>query len=120
MHLYVELWNARPEWLALSEGARQNYIAQVGPGIKKLGEAGVELGGFALNDPDTPHRSAYRYLAVWKMPGGRSQVRLLEQILDEAGWHDYFEQVNARGELVEPQVVLKDMVRLSEAAEDAA
>ncbi len=63
MYLYVELWNARPEWLALSESERQNYIAQVGPGIRKLNEAGIKLVGFASNDPDTPYRSDHRYLA---------------------------------------------------------
>lgn len=112
MHLYVELWNARPEWLALSIDERENYISKVGPGIKKLNEAGVELVGFALNDPDTPHRSDHRYLAVWKMPDGESQVNLLEETLEEAGWHEYFEQVNARGALVDPSVALRDMVQL--------
>ncbi len=54
------------------------------------------------------------------MPDGIGQVRMLEQILEEAGWHDYFEQVNARGELVDPPVALADMVRLGEAREEAA
>lgn len=120
MHLYTELWNARPEWLALSEDERKDYIAQVGPGIQKLKEAGIELIGFALNDSDTPYRTNYRYLALWKMPEGKSQARLLEGILEDAGWHNYFEQVNARGELVDPQVALEDMVQLTTVEEDAA
>lgn len=111
MHLYIELWNAKDAWLDLSEAERRKYVEQVGPGIGQLQEAGVELIGFARNDEETPHRAGYRYLAAWTMPG-REQVELLEGILEEAGWHQYFEQVNARGELVEPQVVLGDMISL--------
>ena len=110
MHLYVELWKPRQRWLDLPEAERREYVEQVGPGIRQLTDAGVELVGFALNDEDTPHRSDYRYLAVWKMPG-REQVDMLEQILEEAGWHEHFEQVNARGELVPPPEALADMVR---------
>jgi hypothetical protein len=62
MHLYVELWKARPEWLALSVEERQKYFDKVGTEIQKLTEAGVEVVGFAINDDDTPHRSNYRCL----------------------------------------------------------
>ena len=111
MHLYIELWKPRQKWLDLSEQERQRYVQQVGPGIGQLAEAGVELVGFAINDEDTPYRSDYRYLAVWKMPG-QEQVDLLEKILEEAAWHEHFEQVNARGEAVPPPEVLGDMVGL--------
>ena len=112
MYLYLELWNPTDAWLALSEDERNDYMEQVGPSIGQLTDAGVELIGFAMNDEDTPHRAAYRYLAAWTMPG-REQVDLLEGILDEAGWHDYFEQVNGRGTLVAPEAALADMTQLN-------
>lgn len=114
MYLYVELWNARPEWLALSGEEKQAYLKQVGTGIQTLTDAGVELVGFALNEEETPYRAAYRYLAAWKMPG-KEQIILLENILEQARWHDYFDQVNARGELLAPEAALADMASLAPA-----
>lgn len=108
MHLYIELWNPTKAWRELSAQEKQAYLQQVGPGIQTMTESGVHLIGFALNDEDTPHRTAYRYLAAWTMPGAE-QVALLENILEEAGWHDYFEQVNARGEIMAPEAALADM-----------
>ncbi|MEM7352831.1 MAG: DUF6616 family protein [Acidobacteriota bacterium] len=111
MHLYVELWNARPKWLALSVAERQDYFEKVGGEIQKLTETGVELVGFAINDEDTPHRGDYRYLALWKMPT-LEQVEMLEASVQQAGWHEYFEQINARGEWMAPPQALADMASL--------
>ena len=111
MYLYIELWKARPAWLALSQGERATYMAQLGPGIEGLLQAGIEIVGWAVSDADTPYRADYQYLAAWKMPD-RSAVQLLEQTVAQAGWYGYFEQVNARGELVSPGVVIGDMVSL--------
>ena len=36
MYLYVELWKAKPEWLALSQQERGEYMANVGPAIDYL------------------------------------------------------------------------------------
>ena len=40
------------------------------------------------------------------------QVQMLERSVEEAGWHEYFEQVNARGELIPPPQALEDMAGL--------
>lgn len=64
MILYVELWNARPAWLALSQQERGAYMAQLAPAIGQLLSAGIEIVGWSLNDADTPHRSAHQYLAA--------------------------------------------------------
>ncbi len=110
--LYVELWNAKPAWLALSEKERSEYFEKVGSEIEKLMKEGIELVGFALNDQETPHRSDYRYIAAWTLPS-KDHVDMLEESVYEAGWYRYFDQVNARGELVPPPVALGDMIKLS-------
>jgi len=112
MHLYVEIWKARPKWLALSGDERKQYFDGIGAEIQKLVDTGVEIVGFAINDEETPHRSNYRYLAVWKMPS-LEQVEMLESSVERAGWHEYFEQENARGELIPPPQALEDMANLS-------
>ncbi len=74
-------------------------------------EKGVEIVGFARNDKTTPHTSGHHYLAVWKMPS-IEQVEALENAVAQAGWHDYFEQVNARGPLIAASEALADMAHL--------
>jgi hypothetical protein len=110
MFLYVELWKARTSWSALSPDERTAYVNGLGPAIERLLQDGVELVGFALNDRDTPHRAPYQYIAVWKMPDAR-QVTALETAVENAGFHDYFEQVNARGNLITAEEALFHMVR---------
>lgn len=113
MHLYVELWKARPAWLSLSADDRTAYVAQLGPAIGQLLGAGIELVGFAIADADAPHPSGYPYIAVWKMPT-LDLARALEAAVEGAGWHTYFEQINARGELMPAQDVLAHMARASQ------
>lgn len=111
MHMYVELWNTKPAWHALSKEERQTFLDQVGPGIQKLQDAGVEIVGFARDDGAAPHSAGYRYIAIWKMPN-EAACRQLENQLVEADWHRYFDQVNARGEVVPPPQVLSEMAEL--------
>ena len=111
MYLCVELWKPRQEWRAPSMEEKQAYLQQVGPGIKTMTDSGVQLIGFALNDEETPKRAGYRYLAAWTMPSAE-QVSLLENILEQAGWHDCFKQINARGEIMAPEAAIADMATL--------
>ncbi len=110
-HLYVELWNPKKAWLDLGTEERQTFFSRVGGEIEKLTVAGIEVLGFAVNDEDTPYRSDHKYIAVWKMPS-KEHVKMLEKSVSEAGWYEYFEQVNARGELIPPPTALEDMVKL--------
>ncbi len=112
MQLYVELWNAKQAWLDLSTEERQSYFDKVGSEINTLTKEGIEIVGFALNKEDTSHRSDHRYLAVWKMPTP-GHVKMLEDSVSEAGWYEYFDQVNAGGELISPPDALGDMVNLT-------
>jgi hypothetical protein len=115
MHLYIELWKTRPAWHALSVAERESYVAQLGPAIGQLLANGVELLGFALADAEAPYDAGYTYLAAWRMPD-LERARALEAAVDGAGWHRYFEQVNARGAIVSPSEVLAHMARGSQPA----
>ena len=111
MYLYVELWKPREAWMALSIQERSSYMSQLGPAMGDLMKAGVELIGWSLNDSETPYGADYRYIAVWKMPS-QDAVRQFEQVVEQTGWHRYFEQVNARGKLVSPDPVIANMIKL--------
>lgn len=111
MYLYVELWTPKPNWLELSAAEREEYFETVGSEIAELTQGGTEIVGFAVNDEETDQRIDHRYLATWTMPS-KEDVHKLEENLSEAGWYDYFDQENARGELVAPEDAFNDMIGL--------
>ena len=111
MYMFVEQWKARPEWLVLSQQEREKYVSKVGQAIEDLLKAGIEIVGFALNDQDTPHRSDYRYFSEWKLPD-KKLLQQFEQAIEQSGWYQYFEQTNARGEFIQPDAALGDMINL--------
>lgn len=99
MYLYVELWNVTQEWMDLSKEERAEFFEKAKDGIQELMKAGVENVGWAMNDEHTPHRSDYRYMAVWKMPSP-DLVEVLEKGVADAGWYKYFSQHNSRGKIM--------------------
>ena len=111
MYLYVELWNVTQKWMDLSKEERRAYFDKVGGGMKQLMEQGVENVGWAMNDEHTPYRSDYRYMAVWKMPS-LDYVEKLEKAVADAGWHDYFKQVNARGQIIPLPEAMDTLINL--------
>lgn len=115
MYLYIELWNVTQKWMDLSKEERRDYFNKVGGGIQQLMEAGVENVGWGLNDEHTPYRSDYRYMAVWKMPS-LDYVEKLEKAVADAGWHDYFTQVNARGKIIPLNDAIDLLVNLEKQA----
>jgi hypothetical protein len=100
MYLYVELWKARPAWLALSQDERKDWLDKTLAGLQEQLSSGVEPVGLASNDEDTPYSSGYSLFAVWKM-SNKEMAQQFENFVEAAGWHKYFEQVNARGETLE-------------------
>jgi hypothetical protein len=92
MHLYVEVWNARPAWLALSIQDRISYLDRMERDMQALLRTGATLVGVALTESARSVSDGARYVAVWVMPEGGAQVQLLDAILDAAGWEDYFER----------------------------
>jgi hypothetical protein len=112
MHLMIEVWNAKPAWLALSQEERGAYMANIGPAIEQLLGAGVEIVGWGSNDADTSNRANYQYFAVWKMPN-KEIVNQFEQAVEQAGWYNYFDQYNLRGEIVPVEQVIGEHVALA-------
>lgn len=110
MHLYLELWKPRDAWRALSAEERQQFVEGIGPAIAGLLESGIELIGFARSDVDTTHRADYAYLAAWRMPS-KDHALALENAVTDSGFHDFFEQINARGEIAAPEAILADMAQ---------
>jgi len=97
MYIFVEIWNVKPAWLALEQSQRAEYMQNVGSAIQSLSEQGIELISWSKRDSDTPYASKYQYFAVWKMPN-QDAVTTFENAVEGAGWYNYFEQENLRGQ----------------------
>ncbi len=111
MYLYVELWNVTESWMKLSKDKRQEFFNKMELGVKEIMDSGAEITGWAMNDEHTPYRSDYRYMAVWKLPS-IDDVKTLEKAVADSGWHTYFSQVNARGEMIPMPKVIENLINI--------
>ena len=68
MYLYVEIWNAKPAWLELTQQQRGEYMAPLGPVTRELLKQGIEIVGWSENNTPDLHPAGYQFFAVWKMP----------------------------------------------------
>lgn len=109
MYIFVELWKPKPEWLTLSKSERQQYLSQLGPAIQSLVDSGVEIITWSLNDPSTPYTTDHVYLGVYMFPT-KEQTLQFEQLVAQAGWYDYFDQINAKGEVSNPPAMIGQML----------
>ncbi len=98
MYLYVEMWNAKPSWLALSLAEREAFMAKVAEASKGLGSIGAEVLGAWVNDPDTDHRLEKTFFTAFRFPN-KEAVKSFEAIVRDSGWYDLFEQTNSSGEI---------------------
>lgn len=111
MYLYVETWNAKPAWLALSNAERMAFVESVQGLLGQLVSDDLQLLGCVITDEDTPLHGGYQYVAVWSA-SDRSHVRKIEDGTERIGWHDYFEQVNHGSGTASPQAVLEHMLEI--------
>jgi hypothetical protein len=109
MRVFVELWNARPEWLELSREERAAYMQKVREGLAAMREGGIEVLGWGSVDPETGHKAGYGFYAVYRVQD-RDQVKAFEEAVEGAGWYGYFEQINASGELEDPHAVIDRLI----------
>ncbi len=114
MYLYIELWKARPAWLTLAQDERQRFMETVGQELGKQMNAGAELVAVTRNDADAMHRADYDFAAVWTI-ADRGKVDAFVQGSIGIGWHEYFEQQDVRGTMMEPEAFAGALLALKQA-----
>jgi len=114
MIYFVEVWNAKQAWLDLSTEERGNYVQQVGSHIQKLLDAGVKVLTWSTNDATTTHRAGFDYFAIWSFPD-QALADQFQQLVEGAGWYNYFEQTNVMGQAGSAENVLGQLVNLKAA-----
>lgn len=111
MKTYIELWKAKPTWHELSIEERGKYMEQVGPAIQQLLDKGIEIISWGAVDDNTHNKVDYDFFGVWKVPTV-ALAREFEDLVEGAGWYNYFEQVNAMGDHQMPQDVIPKIIEL--------
>jgi hypothetical protein len=111
MYLMIEAWTPTPAWLALTEAERGDYIRGVGEGVAALAAQGVTSLGWGLTD-DASRGTDHVAFAVWEC-GSRAGCDALRGAIAEAGWYEYFDQVDFGGEAGPPDAVLRHHVELA-------
>jgi hypothetical protein len=111
MIYFIEIWNAKPAWHALSAEDRANYMAQIGPHIQGLIEQGVKILTWSNNDANTSERANFDYFAIWTFPN-QELADGFQQLVAGAGWYNYFEQSNLMGKEDSVQNVIGQLVQL--------
>ncbi|MCV2491829.1 hypothetical protein OF117_20995 [Geodermatophilus sp. YIM 151500] len=109
MRIYIEQWRPRPAWLELDAEQRAAFVQRVGPDLQEVVEKGAELVALGPADPGTARSGAPQYFAVWRFPS-LDLVQVFERRIEDAGWYEYFDQVNLGGEIVDLGAVLGRLV----------
>ena len=115
MYTYIELFKAKDAWLDLSDQQKAEYLQRVGSSMEGVLASGAELVGVGGTDHGTAHEAGYDFYAVWKLPS-RDVVEAFERGIEDDGWYEYFDQVNASGELVEFETLAGRIAGLTPAA----
>lgn len=110
-YILTEIWNARPAWLNLPADERLRFFEEkIGPLLMGLIGEGAEILACAVNDNTGSERMDYRYMAVWRLPNKAFSDRL-EAAAKEAGFLEYFDQINFSGAFITPDVMNADMIQ---------
>ncbi|WP_159473342.1 DUF6616 family protein [Dyadobacter sp. 3J3] len=111
MYIFVEMWNPKQAWLDLPTSERTAYVAAVGGAVESVLASGVEIITWSFNDNTIDNFNGFQYFAIWKFPT-LDLVTSFQKMVVDAGWYNYFEQVNASGLIGGPGPVLDHSIVL--------
>jgi len=111
MIYFIEIWNAKPTWLALSQEERGAYMANIGPHIADLVAKGVKILTWSENDSNTSFRAGFDFFAIWSFPN-QEIANDFQKLVEGAGWYNYFEQSNLMGAEDSAENVIGKLVQL--------
>jgi len=111
MKTFIELWKAKPSWLSLSTSERENYLSKMQPSIPFFLEKGAAIISWGKNTDASDHQADYDWFSIWQFPDHNVMTEF-EALLEEAGWYNYFEQINICGKHEGPEEVIKQLIKL--------
>ncbi len=109
MITFIELWSANENWKALDQELRADYLSKMKPSIPKFMEQGAEIIAWGHNDKIDDHRAPFDYYAIWTFPN-QDLIVQFKDLLQGAGWYNYFDQVNICGDAHAPDPIIGHMI----------
>ena len=111
MKNYIELWKVKKSWRNLPKKERADYLSKLAPAIQHFADNGVKVLSWGENDKETFKKAAYDYFAIWSFPNDEL-VKEFENLIDGAGWYEYFEQVNVCGDATSPEEIIGKLIEI--------
>ncbi|HZX78227.1 MAG TPA: DUF6616 family protein [Lysobacter sp.] len=94
----VELYSPNAVWKALPREQRIRFLNRVAEGVAKLPSGEVEVLALTDTDGTIDSAAAHRFMGIWRFPEPATRDILLSAIR-ASGWYEYFEHVNASGQV---------------------
>lgn len=91
MYLFIELWQAKQAWLALSTQERAAYVKPMNPLADALRSRGVEIVGWSFKEPKANVETEYVCMTAYRTPT-LELAQWVEQKVRGPKWYDYFER----------------------------
>lgn len=91
MYLFIELWQAKQAWLALSKQERAAYVKPMNPSANGLRSKGIEIVGWSFKEPKANVATEYVCMTAYRTPT-LELAQLVEQKVRGPKWYDYFER----------------------------
>ncbi len=114
MIYFIEMWTPTAAWLALSSVERVDYVQKVAAATKALIDQGVEILTWSVSEQDISQPGPHEYFAIWKFPT-QELSESFQTTVEQAGWYNYFDQVNLQGKQDTAQNVLSHLTELKTA-----
>lgn len=96
MKQLMEVWSAKPAWLALDAGQQRLFLDEILAKVGPLMEAGLDLVASGVVEADFPNSLPHHYFAFWQAEDP-SIVLQFGQVLLDGSWYGYFDQLNISG-----------------------
>ena len=111
MITFIELWSPNENWKNLSKEERGDYLSKMKPSIPKFLEQGASIIAWGHNDKINDHRGDHDYYAIWTFPD-ENLVQQFKELLQQANWYHFFDQINICGEGGSPDPIIGHMIQV--------
>ena len=109
MKIFIEFWKAKNSWFQLSTEERITYTTNMIPVMQDLASKGVITEAWGENSDKSSYKADYDFYAITKFPN-QELLDYFNEVLENANWYNYFEQINVSGDNLGVETVISKMI----------
>ena len=79
--------------------------------MQDLVSKGVSIDAWGMNTDSTSYKANFDFYAITKLPT-QELLGSFQTIIEDAGWYNYFEQINMSGDNIGVEAVIGKMIEL--------